>query len=212
MNWTYQLKHTEQLDKLTNKTKLYAASRRHQYWPKWKGQTMLLQTNNSQKQAGTYMLWSFSGSSVGKESAHGSGGPGSIPGLGRSPGDRIGCPLQYSWAPLVAQMIKNLPAMRKTWVWSLGWEDPLEKGTETHSRILVCRIPMDRRTQRATVHRVAKSWTRLSNSAQHSTHRLISDKQSSRQKRVTIHKNGQNIIVIQGTIHQEDLTEINICT
>ena len=46
----------------------------------------------------------------------------------RSPGEGIGYPLQYSWASLVAQLVKNLPAMRETWVQSLGCEDPLEKG------------------------------------------------------------------------------------
>ena len=61
---------------------------------------------------------------------------GSIPGLGRSLGEGKGYPLQYSWASLVAQLVKNLPAMRETWVHSLGWEDPLEKGKATHSRIL----------------------------------------------------------------------------
>ena len=48
-----------------------------------------------------------------------------IPGLGRSPGEGKGYPLQYSWASLVVQTIKNLPAMQETWVRSLGWEDPL---------------------------------------------------------------------------------------
>ena len=42
----------------------------------------------------------------------------------RSPGEGIGYPLQYSWASLVAQSVKNPPAIRETWVWSLGWEDP----------------------------------------------------------------------------------------
>ena len=51
-----------------------------------------------------------------------------IPGSGRSPGEGIGYPLQYSWASLVSQMVKNLPAMRETRVQSLGWEDPLEEG------------------------------------------------------------------------------------
>ena len=51
------------------------------------------------------------------------GDPGSIRGLGRSPGEGIGYPLQYSWASLVAQRVKNPPAMRETWVRSLGWED-----------------------------------------------------------------------------------------
>ena len=57
-------------------------------------------------------------------------------GLGRSAGEGIGYPLQYSWASLVAQLVKNLAAMRETWVRSLGWEDPLEKGKATHSSIL----------------------------------------------------------------------------
>ena len=47
----------------------------------------------------------------------------------------------YSWASLAAQLIKNPPAMREAWVRSLGWEDPLEKGTATHSSILAWRIP-----------------------------------------------------------------------
>ena len=56
------------------------------------------------------------------------GDPGSIPGSGRSTGEGIGYPLQYSWASPVAQLVNNLPEMRETWVWSLGWKDPLEKG------------------------------------------------------------------------------------
>ena len=82
----------------------------------------------------------FLGSSAGKESVCNAGDPGSIPGLVRSAGEGIGYPLQYSWASLVAQLVKNLPAMRKTWVWSLGGEDPLEKGTATYSSILAGRI------------------------------------------------------------------------
>ena len=74
--------------------------------------------------------------SVGKESACNAGDPGSILGSGRSAGERIGYPLQYSWASLVAQLVKNPPAMWETWVQSLGWEDPLEKGKATHSSIL----------------------------------------------------------------------------
>ena len=66
-------------------------------------------------------------SSAGEESACSVGDPGLIPGLGRSAGEGIGYPLQYSWASLVAQLVKNLSAMQKTWVRSLGWEDPLEK-------------------------------------------------------------------------------------
>ena len=60
---------------------------------------------------------------------------------------------------LVAQIVKNLPAMRKTWIRSLAWEDPLEEGMATHSSVLAWRIPMDRGALRATVHRVAKSRT-----------------------------------------------------
>ena len=67
--------------------------------------------------------------------------PGTIPGSGRSPGEGTGYPLQYSWASLVVQLIKNLPAMWETWVGSLGWEDPLEKRKATHSSILAWRIP-----------------------------------------------------------------------
>ena len=78
----------------------------------------------------------FSYSSAGKESAHNAGDPSSIPGLGRSTGEVIGYPLQYSWASLMAQLVKNLPAMQETWVRSLGWEDPLEKGKAAHSSIL----------------------------------------------------------------------------
>ena len=59
-----------------------------------------------------------------------------IPGPGRSPREGIGYPLQYSWAFLVAQLVKNLPALWETWVRSLGWEDSLEKGKATHSSIL----------------------------------------------------------------------------
>ena len=84
---------------------------------------------------------SFHDSSVGKESVYNAGDAGSIPGSGKSAGERISYPLQYSWASLVAQLVKIPPAVRETWVRSLGWEDPLEKGTATHSRILAWRIP-----------------------------------------------------------------------
>ena len=76
----------------------------------------------------------FPGSSAGKESACNARDPSSIPGSGSSIGKGIGSPLQYSWASLVAQLVKNPPAM--TWVQSLGWDDPLEKGKTTHSSIL----------------------------------------------------------------------------
>ena len=66
------------------------------------------------------MNLSFRDSSVGKESACNAGDPGSTPWLGRSAGEGIGHPLQYSWAFLVAQLVKNLPAVRETCVRSLG--------------------------------------------------------------------------------------------
>ena len=83
----------------------------------------------------------FPGSSAGKESTCNAGDPSSISGLGKSAEEGIGYPLQCSWASLVAQLVKNLPAMWETWVWSLGWEDLLEKGMATHSSILAWRIP-----------------------------------------------------------------------
>ena len=73
-------------------------------------------------------------SSLGKESAC-NAGPSSIPGLGRSAAEGIGFPLQYSWAFLVAELVKNLPEMQETWIQSLGLEDPLEKGKATYSSV-----------------------------------------------------------------------------
>ena len=77
------------------------------------------------------MVLGFPGRSVGKESTCNAGDPGSIPGLGRSAGEGIGYPLRYSWASLVAQLVENQSAMWETWIQSLGWEDPLEKGYAT---------------------------------------------------------------------------------
>ena len=82
------------------------------------------------------LTWGFPISSVGKESICNAGDPGLIPGLRRSPGEGTGCPLQHSRAPLVAQSVKNWPAMQEIWVQSLGWEDLLEEGMTTH-----CSIP-----------------------------------------------------------------------
>ena len=82
----------------------------------------------------------FPDSSVSKESASNAGDPSLIPGSGRLTGEGIGYPLQYSWASLVAQLVKNQPAMWETWAQSLRWEDPLEKGNTTHSSILAWRI------------------------------------------------------------------------
>ena len=77
------------------------------------------------------MFRGFPDSSVGKESACDAGDPDSIPRSKRSAGEWIGYPLQYSWAYIVAQLVKNLPAMRETWIRSLGREDTLEKGKPT---------------------------------------------------------------------------------
>ena len=79
--------------------------------------------------------------SVGKEFACNAGDHGLIPGLGRSPEEGIGYPLQYSSAFLVAQLVKNPPVMQETWVLSLGWDDPVEKEKATYSSILAYRIP-----------------------------------------------------------------------
>ena len=81
----------------------------------------------------------FPGSSAGKESTRNVGDPGWIPGSGRSAGEEIDYPLHYSF--LAAQLVKNMSVMWETWVQSLGWEDPLEKGKATHSSILAWRIP-----------------------------------------------------------------------
>ena len=104
----------------------------------------------------------FPGNSAGKEFACNAGAPSLIPGLGRFPGEGIGYPLQYSWASLVAQMVKNLLTMQETWVQSLGLEDPLEEVMASHSSILAWRLPMDRRAWLATVHAVTKRQTQLS--------------------------------------------------
>ena len=82
------------------------------------------------------------GGSDSKESlACSAGDLGLSSGLERSPRNRIGYTLQYSWASLVAQMVKNPFATRETWVQSLAWDDPLEEGMATHSSILAWRIP-----------------------------------------------------------------------
>ena len=88
-----------------------------------------------------WKILGFPDSSAGRESACTAGDPDSIPGLGRSTGEGIGYPLQYSGASLVAQLVKNLPAVWETWVQSLGWEGPLEKGKAIPSSILARRIP-----------------------------------------------------------------------
>ena len=87
------------------------------------------------------LFLAFPDSSVVKESTCNARDPTSIPESERSTGEGIGYPLQCSWASLVAQLIKYPPAVRETWVQSLGWEDPLKKGKATHSSILAWRIP-----------------------------------------------------------------------
>ena len=88
----------------------------------------------------THGVLGIADSSVGKKSACNAGDPGSVSGSGSSAEDGIGYPLQYYWASLAAQLVKNLPAMWETWAQSLGWEDPLEKGKATHSSTLAWRI------------------------------------------------------------------------
>ena len=95
-------------------------------------------------------------SSAGKESACKAGDPSLIPGLGRSAGEGIGYPLQYSWAALVAQLVKNPPTTWETWVPFLSWKDPLEKAKATHSSILARRIPWT--VQSMGLQRVKHNW------------------------------------------------------
>ena len=87
------------------------------------------------------LLKGFPPNSASKESTCSAGNPGSLPGSGRSRGEGIVYSLQYSWALLAAQMVKNLFAMQETWVWSPGWEDPLEGDMATHCSILAWKIP-----------------------------------------------------------------------
>ena len=94
----------------------------------------------------------FPDSSAGKESTCNAGDLGLIPGLRRSPGEGIGYPLQYSWASVVTQLVKNPPAMQETPVPFLDQEDQLEKGKASHSSISAWRI----------VHGITKSLTEQS--------------------------------------------------
>ena len=87
------------------------------------------------------LLQVFPDGSIAKEFSCNTGDPSSIHGSGRSPEKGNGNPLHYSWAFLVAQLVKNPPAMWETWIQSLGWEEPLEKGKATHTSILAWRIP-----------------------------------------------------------------------
>ena len=90
---------------------------------------------------GIRLFVGFPDSSVSKESACNAGDPGSITGSGRSTGEGIDYSFQYSWASLVVQLVKNLPAMWETWAPSLSWKDSLEKEKATHCNILAWRAP-----------------------------------------------------------------------
>ena len=107
----------------------------------------------------------FPGSLAGKESTYNAGDSNSISGSGSSPGEGIDYPLQYSWASLVVQTVRNLPAVREAWVQPLGWEDALEEGMTTHLSNPAWRIPIDRGAWRTTVHGATKSQTQLSDTA-----------------------------------------------
>ena len=128
----------------------------------WTENTGRLQSMGSQSQTQlsdfTFTLWcpGLPDTSVGKEFTCNSGDPSLIPGLGRSIGEGIGHPLQHSWASLVAQLVKNPPAMQETWVRYLSWEDPLEKGKATHPSILAWRIPWT--IQFTGLQRIGQDW------------------------------------------------------
>ena len=131
----------------------WAGRRKPKHWSKTRNRTrthyfLLRKLVNS--------LVGFSGISAAKESSCNTGDHGLIPGSGRSPGEGIGYPLQYFGASLVVMTVKNPPAMQKTWIRSLGWENILEEGMATHSSSLSSRIPTDRGAWRAAIHGVAK--------------------------------------------------------
>ena len=99
---------------------------------------------------------------MGKEAICNSGDTSSISRLGRSPGEGRDDPLQYSWDCLVAQLVKNPPAIQETWLQSLGQEDLLEEGMATHSSVLAWRIPIETGAWQPTAHMFSKSRTQLS--------------------------------------------------
>ena len=113
--------------------------------------TMEMDKCYSPKRAFFFIAWElvvehcFPGSSAGRKFDCNARDSSLIPRLGIFPGEGIGYPIQYSWVFLVAQTVKNLPAMKETWVWSLGWEDSPGEGTATHSSILAWRIHGQRR-------------------------------------------------------------------
>ena len=97
------------------------------------------------------------------KSAYNAGDPSSIPGLERSSGEGIGYPLQYSWASLVAQKLKNLPAMRETWVWPLVGKIPWRRAWSPPLQYACLENPHGWGAWWATVYGVAKRQTRPSN-------------------------------------------------
>ena len=107
------------------------------------------------------MYYSFSGSSAGKEPTCNAGDPCSIPRLRKSPGEGIGYPLQYSWASLMAQTVKNPRAVQDMWVQSLGWKDPMVEVMATHFSILAWKSPWTeepRGLQSTGSQRVGHNW------------------------------------------------------
>ena len=88
-----------------------------------------------------YPVRGLPGGSDSKESACNVRDQGLIAGSRRSPGEGNGYPLQYPWASLMVQLVKNMHMMGETWVQSLGWEDPLEKEMATHFSTLAWRNP-----------------------------------------------------------------------
>ena len=122
------------------------------FWPHSSPLYFCLQNRNSLPDS-----LGFPDSSVGKESACNAGDPSLIPGLGRSTGEGIGYPLQYSWASLVAQLVKNLPAVWETWVQSLGYEDSPGEGNSCPLQYSGLENSMD-----CIVHGVTKSQAWLS--------------------------------------------------
>ena len=118
---------------------------------------------NSQGMCEAHVVYlGFPHGSVGKESTHNAGYPGLIPGRGRSPGERNGNPLQYSWSSLVAQMVKNLPAIRETWVLSLSERSPGEEN-DNPFQYSSLENPLDSAEWQATVHKFAQSRVQLRN-------------------------------------------------
>ena len=108
------------------------------------------------------LLLCFSGSLVGKEATCNAGDLGSIPGSGRSAGEGIGCPLQYSWASLVAQLIRKPLIVWETWGHSWAGKIPWRRELATHSSILAWRIPWTEEPGGLQSMGVTKSQTQLS--------------------------------------------------